>query len=146
MKKGKIRYYILIVFLVAIAISVIAVIAQNANQSADVPVLPAVYYGKLSIGNNAVKDGLKIEAFVDGNSCGQKAETKDSMYLIVIRGNDVLTPGCADTDQDVSIEVNGVKVADVKWSSGLVTKNDIKLEPSNLKGDISKLVGNAKTK
>lgn len=139
-KGKKARYVVFIALFVVIGVSVIAVIAQNIEQPSDVPVLPAVYYGEITIGNKEVKDGLKVEAFVDGKSCGQKAETVDGMYLVVVRGNDVLTPGCASAGDDVRLVVNDVELADVKWSSGLFARNDIKLEPKDLKGDISGLV------
>ena len=38
------------------------------------------------------------------------------------------------------IMIEGIEINGVEWSSGSFSKNDIGLEPSELKGDISKLV------
>ncbi len=142
MEKIKIKYIVYIAILLVLGMSVVTVIAQNNNQPSDVPILPAVYYGELTVGKNDVNDGLKVEAFVNGKSCGQKSETKDGMYITVVRGNDVLTPGCANSGQDVKLIVSGIEIMDAKWSSGLLIRNDINLDREDLdKDQIETLIG-----
>lgn len=135
------KYVTLIVLLLALSLLGVAVIAQTADQPSDVPVLPAVYYGKIEVGNKEVNGGLKVEAFVNEEACGQESLTEDGMYLVVVRGDDVLTPGCADEGDEVKISVEGIEISSVKWSSGSFSKNDIELEPNEIKRDMSKLVG-----
>jgi hypothetical protein len=109
-------------------------------------VLPSVHYGSLSIGKNPVKNGLQVTALVNGVSCGQPSTTSNGLYLTVVRGNDPLTPGCGNLGDTISILVNGVQIGTATWSSGSVTRTDITLEPSVLRGRVSEFVSNDGTK
>ncbi len=115
---------------VVIGILFVTAIAQQSGEISAPPSLPAVFYGKLLVGDTQIKDGLKVEAMVSGKSCGQPSQTENGLYVSVVRANDPLTPGCADEGDTVEILVNGRRITTGTWSSGAIVNKDIRLPGS----------------
>ncbi|MBI4020064.1 MAG: hypothetical protein HY367_01920 [Candidatus Aenigmarchaeota archaeon] len=117
-------------------VSIVSIIAQNTAPAPEgVPALPYVQWGSLKIGSQPVKDGLPVDALINGVSCGQPSTTKDGLYLILVKGSCGSSP-------DIALRVNGVQMGSAKWSSGSVVRQDVTLRPQDLRKDIREFVGN----
>ncbi len=111
-----------------IALLIVSVIAEQPKPS-PVPVIPYAQYGSLLIGKRPAPDGIKVEAFISGLSCGQASQTKNGLYTIVVRANDVTRPGCGNEGDEVIILAEGQEIDRSVWHSGQIVREDLTINP-----------------
>lgn len=145
MNKLKSRYIAGIIVLLGIALLGVSVIAQTNEASSDAPKLPGAYYGKITVSNKEVKDGLDVKAKINGVECSQESKTSSGMYLLIVRRDNNFNQGCQSEDETI-LYVNDVEVGKLSFSDGSFVNNDIKIEPSLLKGNVNDFLSNDKSK
>ena len=98
----------------------------NVVSAIDMPILPTIIKGTISINNNPAPIGTTIIATIDKTTLGETNITKEGTYVIAVGGD------IKNTGKNINLYVDGIKTeTNITWSSGSMNTQDIAVKTKN---------------
>ena len=98
----------------------------NVVSAIDMPILPTIIKGTISINNNPAPIGTTIIATINKTTLGETNITKEGTYVIAVGGD------IKNTGKNINLYVDGIKTeTNITWSSGSMNTQDIAVKTKN---------------